>query len=500
MVLPLDKIEISAKELKYFSAFFVLISLLQSCPYTGRLVYPALIVALAYGMVLLIKFFLQGKCLLKRPLFLPLFLFCAIYCVNMLLHFQDGLSTFFKNGGQLTLAGLYFFIFFFHFSTLNSREKGDVLRFSFNIYIAGALFISIVSLIMLLFQYQGSYFTDGVTYTIGMKARFASNGMISYQLLGIGTSSSILGGLCATASFASIISLSLNGDQHRRFYIVSIIIFMLTLCAANAFTSAAIIMVFTASYVGCHYLTAASALHGGRLARRICKLIALMFCTLFFVYVLYYAVQGAEASVVNLFERMRVTLFSTISRIITSITSSITSSPAVPGTTPGTTPEAPLPLPPMLIERTLETSVRSGRLEIWAAGFEKFLEHPIFGVTNENAAVYVHDTLFVNLHNAYLTLLVGTGIIGFGLILCFGLPLLCKALHYIFTQSEDKAKPLSLMLSICLAILAGNFVNGNFVFAPSASYLLLWILLGEIYNLTFAQMEPMEFVEKEIRS
>lgn len=503
MVMHLDRFRISAKELKYFTAFFVFICLLSSCPYTNWIFRPALVAVLAYGVFMLVRFFGQGKALLKKPLFMPLFLFCGIYFLNILWHFQDGLFTFVTNGGQLTLACLYFFIFFFQFSMLDSEEKREILLFSFKIYIWGALFISVVSLVMLLFQYTGAYSVGGVIYRIGMNKRAATNGIASYQLFGIGSSSSILGSVCVTGSLLSVVSFWFNGKYHQRFYIISIVIFMLTLCAANAFTSVLMVMVFAASCVGCHYFVSISSLHGISLARRICKLVVLMLGTLIAVYVLYYAVQGAEASVVNLFERTRVSVCTLIEKIEESV---------APSVTPGLPPDENAPdenesaqsgiteKPPMLIERALTTSIRSGRFTIWAAGFQKFLQHPIFGVTNENTGVYARDRYYVNLHNAYLMLLVGTGIVGFSLIAYFGLLLLIRALHFISKQSGDIAKHLSLFVSACLAILAGDLVNGNFVFAPSESYIFLWMFLGEIYGITFAQSEPVSPIEMRLES
>ena len=503
MVMPIERFRINANELKYFTAFFVFICLLSACPYTNWLFRPALAIVLAYGLIMLVRFFGQGKLLIKKPLFMPLFLFSAIYCLNILWHIRDGLFTFVTNGGQMTLACLYFFIFFFQFSMLDSKERAEILQFSFNIYIWGALFFSVVSLVMLLFQYSSAFSINGTVYRIGMNGRAITNGVVSYQLFGIGTSSSILGSICLTGTLISVVSLWLNGKNRQRFYSISIVIFMLTLCAANAFTSVLMAMVFAASYVGCHYLTSIISLHGACLVKRICKLIIMVLGTLISVYVLYYAVQGAEASVVNLFERTRVTVCTFIEKMEESI-----SHPTLPEVPPdGEEPnEFAKPeiteKPPMTIERTLTSSIYSGRLTIWAEGFQKFLQHPIFGVTNENISVYVNDRdrQYVNLHNAYLMLLVGPGIVGVSLIFFFGLSLLIKALRFISSKSGNIVKHLSILVSACLAILAGDFVNGNFVFAPSESYIFLWMFLGEIYGITFAQSEPASLKEMRLES
>lgn len=509
MKMALDRVKISAKispvELKYFSGIFVLICLLGSFPYTVHLFRYGLVAVLAYGLFMLARFLRRIREFFQKPLFLPLFLFVAIYSVNILLHFRDGLFTFVTNCGQLTMACLYFFVFFLQFSIMSSDERGEILYFASRIYIFGVLVFSVVSLAMLLFQYTSTREINGVLYRFGMNGRAITDGVVSYQLFGIGTSSSILGDMCTVGILMCLVSLKMSERRYRRFYITSTVIFLLTLCAANAFTSILVLMVFAAALVVCHYFTSISEFHGSHLRKRICKLIFLALGTFLAVYVLYYAVQGAEASVINLFERVRVSVCTTIEKtgdaideMLSRLKFAESSAPPTDVAEPSEEPSPEItPKPPMQIERKLSTSIYSGRFPIWAAALQKYVEHPIFGVTNENAGVYVDGHLYDNLHNAYLMLLVGTGIVGLGLIAIFGLALLIKALRYLSMSSGDPAKYLSLLISICLAIQAGQLVNGNFVFAPGESYMFLWMLLGEIYRIVYLQSPSMKWVAAE---
>lgn len=495
MKITFDRAKVSPRELKYFSAIFVFYSFMAAFPYTARISRYLLTLILIYGLFMLIRSLGQIGDFFKKPLFLPLFLFSSICAVNILLHFRDGLSTFVTNCGQLTVACLYFFVFFLGFSMLDGEERGEILRFSSTVYIFGILVFSVISLVMLLFQYTSLVSINGTLYRIGMNGRSNTNGVISYQLFGIGTSSSILGSICMVAFLVSIVSLQMKGKRYQWFYIVSIVIFLLTLCAANAFTSIFMLMTFAASYVACHYLTSISEFHGSSLVKRVCKLIFLALGAFIAVYVMYYAVQGAEASVINLFERTRVSVCTAIEKLEDSVFGSLSSEPFEPSEAPEISQK-----PPMLIERDIGTSIQSGRLSIWAAALQKYVEHPIFGVTNENARVYIDNRLYNNLHNAYLSLLVGTGIIGLGLIVIFGISLLIRVLGYISTRSGTEAKHLSLLVSACLAVLAGNLFNGNFVFAPGENYMFLWMFLGEIYSIVYLQSPAMTWEREELKA
>lgn len=507
MKMALDRVKISAKispaELKYFSAVFVVIRLLDTFPHTAQYFRYELVVLLAYGLFMLVRSLGRIQEFFKKPLFLPLFLFVAIYAVNILLHFRDGFSTFVTNCGQLTMACLYFFVFFLQFSMMDSDERGDILRFLFRIYISAVLVISVVSLVMLLFQYEKECVVNGITYIMGVSQRTSG-----HQLYGITTNCTTLGGLCVTGTFASVISLHLNEKRYRRFYITSIVIFLLTFCAANAFACMLMMMTFAAGFVVCHYFTSMAEFHGTPRAKRICKLIFSALGVFLAVYVLYYAVQGAEASVVNLFERTRVSVCTVIEKMEDAIDDVLSSfeSPAPPTDSPDSTnpaekppAEKPTPKPSLVIERTLSSSVNSGRIGIWTAALRKYVEHPIFGVTNENARVYVNGRLYENLHNGYLMLLVGSGIVGLGLIVLFGLMLLIKALRYISMQSGVIARHLSLLIASCMAILTGDLVNGNFVFGFSIDYVFLWMFLGEIYGIVYCNAPAMKWSLKEIK-
>ena len=86
-----------------------------------------------------------------------------------------------------------------------------------------------------------------------------------------------------------------------------------------------------------------------------------------------------------------------------------------------------------------------------------------------------------NLHNGYLTLLAASGIVGFALILVFGVLFFIRAMQALFHCTDARRRLwLSVLIAACGAILASDLVNGCFVLWRGLQYIFLWLLLGEI--------------------
>jgi len=92
-----------------------------------------------------------------------------------------------------------------------------------------------------------------------------------------------------------------------------------------------------------------------------------------------------------------------------------------------------------------------------------------------------HDQILLRSIAGYLTLLAVSGIIGFALVLVFGVWFFIKALRRLYTcHEEEKRLLLSVLIASCGAILAADLVNGCFVLWRGLQYIFLWLLLGEI--------------------
>lgn len=470
------------KLLKYFSGANVFILLLSVCPYTFAAYQKLLIGALVFGILMLAKVFLIDRSIYRNRYFPLLFLFAASYAVTILLNARSHL---FKNCGQLAYTCLYLFVFFCAFSMIKSAEtRQEILRFVMHIVVGFALVISLVSLWMLVIQYRGSYPCRDTMVPIGLNTR-----VYSMQLYGIGTSSSILGGMCVSALLSSVLLLWYGCRRLRWFYILSAVIQWFTLCAANAFTSMVMVITFAFMLVFCTVSAGLYSRHGAARWKQIVTAVILSLLAALFVFIAYFITERIEAKLVNLIEE---------TRYEQSIKDQ--ENPETPPEKPSDDPEtpsggetvdepAPLPekKPEIEIERDLSTSVNNTRLLIWQEGLKLFAKHPL-GITESNIEVFIHygndpHYSYTNLHNGFLTLLVSAGIIGFLLIMVFGIHLLVRTMEHIFMRDRKEMAVPILLVSASASILSLDIVNGCFVLWRGEHYLLLWLLLGELYAL-----------------
>lgn len=489
------------KLLKYFSGACVFILLLAVCPYTNVAYQKLLLVSLAFGILMLAKVFLLDRSIYRNRYFPLLFLFTVSYAVTILLNAQ---AHFFKNCGQLAYTCLYLFVFFCAFSMIkNAETRREILRFVLHIVVGFALVISLVSLWMLVIQYHGSYPYRGQMVTIGMNTR-----VNSMQLFGIGTSSSVLGAVCVSALLSSILLLRYGCRKLRWFYVLSAVIQWFTLCAANAFTSMVMAMTFAFMLSLC---AVSAGLYARRGAARCIQAIMAVFLALvaaLCVFAAYFITEKAEAKLVNRIEEIRYEQSVKDLEKPETPPEETDNEPAAPpegeDSEPGTPPEEtdnepaappeeednePAPLPEkkeeIQIERALSTSFNNSRVDIWVEGVKLFLQHPVFGIGESNVSVSVppDGAVFANLHNGYLTILVSSGLVGFLIIMIFGVQLLFRSMAYIFTHSRKELTAPILLVSASASILSLDIANGCFLLARGNHYLLLWLFLGELYAL-----------------
>lgn len=102
-------------------------------------------------------------------------------------------------------------------------------------------------------------------------------------------------------------------------------------------------------------------------------------------------------------------------------------------TEPGETPQTPLepPEPTIGREQDIESDVSNRRFDLWKSGLEIYRLKPIFGVSIFNAVAFAQEQLpttylinndagiFDSLHNAFLNVLMGQGIVGFVIFMIF---------------------------------------------------------------------------------
>lgn len=467
--------------IKWFAAICTASLLLSFSPFTYFLYQPMLMLSVLLGTGMLLWLLLVDRRVYRRPFFLIFFLFCVSYFVTILLNRQSG---FFSNCGQLVYTGFYFFIFFCVFSSLGSEARSAVLKLICQLVFVFSMAAALISLGMMLASYSAEIPYQGTTITIGFNQR--NSGM---QLAGITSGPSSLSQLCLLGIFSAWYLFGRKEVRHSGLCVVSCVIYLFTIGAANAYSALIAMLAFSVLFPLCRNIGDPS---GKKAARRGTEATAQMLALGLFVTGAFYGTQRLETFAVNgISQAVYQHELKEEEKNQPSTPEQpkddgqeCPDEPEIPCDQP-TIPEQP-PEPPkeVTISRDIKTSANGSRSAIWKEGVKLFLAHPL-GVTNNGISVKIFygvpDYEYRNLHNGYLTLLAASGIIGFALILVFGIWFFIKALRGL-SACHDEAKGwlLSVLIASCGAILAADLVNGCFVLWRGLPYIFLWLLLGEI--------------------
>ncbi len=468
--------------IKWFAALCTASMLVSFAVITYFLYQPMLMLSVLLGTGLLLWLFLVDRRVYRRPFFPIFFLFCVSYFVTILLNRHSG---FFSNCGQLVYTGFYFFIFFCVFSTLGNEERSATLKLLCRLVFVFSMAVALISLGMMLAHYSADVPYRGSMIPIGFNQR--NSGM---QLTGIAPGPSSLSELCLLGIFSAWYLFGRKEVRRLGLYVVSCVIYLFTIGAANAYSALISMLAFSVLYPLCRGIGDTA---GKKAPRRCAEAVAqmLVFCLL--AIGVFYGTQRIETAAVNGISQVvyqhelkeaEKNHPSTPEQPPKDENQECPNEPEIPDDQPSTPEQPPEPPKEMTISRDVKTSANGTRSAIWREGIKLFLAHPL-GVTNNAISVKVFygvpDYEYRNLHNGYLTLLVGSGIIGFALILVFGIWFFIKALHGLSScHDEAKGLLLSVLIASCGAILAADLVNGCFVLWRDLQYIFLWLLLGEI--------------------
>ena len=449
--------------IKWFAALCAASLLLASVPFTYFLYQPMLMLSVLCGTGLLLWLFLLDRRVYRRPFFPVFLLFCVSYFVTILLNRQSG---FFSNCGQLVYTGFYFFIFFCVYSSLESEARSATLKLLCQLVFIFSMAVALISLGMMLANYRAEIFFRETEITIGFHQR--NNGM---QLSGITSGPSALSELCLLGIFSAWYLFGRKKARRPGLCIVSCVIYLFTIGAANAYSALISMLAFSVLFPLCRAI-------GGpaekKASRRGMEAIAQMLALCLFVTGVFYGTQRIEAAAVNGISQ------AVYHHELKEAEKEQSEQPAA--SEQPTPPEQPPK--EVTISRGVKTSANGTRSAIWKEGIKLFLAHPL-GVTNNAISVKIFygvpDYEYRNLHNGYLTLLAGSGIIGFSIVLVFGVWFFIKALRGLCAcHDEAKRLLLAILIASCGAILAADLVNGCFVLWRGLQYIFLWLLLGEI--------------------
>ena len=163
-----------------------------------------------------------------------------------------------------------------------------------------------------------------------------------------------------------------------------------------------------------------------------------------------------------------------------------------PGETPQTSQEPPEPT--IGREQDIESDVSNRRFDLWKSGLEIYRLKPIFGVSIFNAVAFAQEQLpttylinndagiFDSLHNAFLNVLMGQGIVGFVIFMIF--IVLCVVLilkGYLKTKKEEYCRTNvrnAILIAVLAALGASMMFVGDIVYLNSGASFLFWNILG----------------------
>ena len=463
--------------LKWFAALCTLSLLTSTTPYTYVLYTPLLLLSMLPGAALLLYLFFVDRSVYRRPYFPFFFLFCVSYGITILLNRHSG---FFSNCGQLVYTGFYFFLFFCVFSSLCTEAREATLRLLCRMVLVFSMVVAFFSLGMMLANYSAEIFLNGASIIIGFHQRNTS-----MQLTGITTGPSVLSTLSLLGIFSAWYLFRESRGARRRLGIFCGVVLLFTVGAANADSALIAMLAFAVLFVFCRNL---SGTPSKRFAHRGVETVVQMLVCCLLVTGCFYGTQKLETAAVNGITQ------AVYQHELKEIEAQEPSTPgtSVPEDQPSdpTSPDSPeqpdLPAPPqeVTISRDVATSANGTRSAIWREGIKLFLAHPL-GVTNNAISVKVFygvpDYEYRNLHNGYLTLLAASGIVGFALVLAFGVLFFIRVMQALFRCTDTRRRlQLSVLIAACGAILAADLVNGCFVLWRNLQYIFLWLLLGEI--------------------
>lgn len=137
-------------------------------------------------------------------------------------------------------------------------------------------------------------------------------------------------------------------------------------------------------------------------------------------------------------------------------------------------------------EKIREQDGTNGRGELWEAGFKIFKESPVLGVGSENIVnrgeKYLSESRFENLekgglHNSYLMILVGSGIVGFSIMFVFFLFIVIEGFkNLIICRNRNNA----LLIILVFGMLANELMEARLIYNSSYLNIIFWILAGTI--------------------
>lgn len=149
---------------------------------------------------------------------------------------------------------------------------------------------------------------------------------------------------------------------------------------------------------------------------------------------------------------------------------------------------------PIFVERTyVDSEIGSYRLTLWRIGFEILKDHPIFGVGQKNLydegmRVNLEHNLEISedaikslhygMHNLYMQILVGFGIVSFAIFALFFISNYFQLLRSLFKKKSEDIFIFILLFSFVSSMLFGNSFESTILFSNTGIESIFWFIFG----------------------
>lgn len=159
------------------------------------------------------------------------------------------------------------------------------------------------------------------------------------------------------------------------------------------------------------------------------------------------------------------------------------------------------------MDRELATGFLNGRDFIWSAAIDAFKEYSVFGITRErieeivpsfldsNTMIYAENISRGGLHNIYITILVSSGIIGAVVFLVFLAKILLSVYKVMFS-SVSITEEYWLCLTVFFLFLISEMFESRVLYQVNVFNVLFWMFSGYMFRFSEIKREKRDRCER----
>lgn len=141
-------------------------------------------------------------------------------------------------------------------------------------------------------------------------------------------------------------------------------------------------------------------------------------------------------------------------------------------------------------EDDLEGNFSNRRVDIWMSAFEIAKTKPIFGISYFNIISYAQENtpetylvnndhgVFSNFHNMPLNVLVGQGIVGLGIMICFGIIMIMYVFGNVMKSDGEMYQYQVVLITGIVASLEASMFVTDVLYTNSPTSVIFWLFLG----------------------